>query len=130
MAELTGLSPLASLTMGQNGSELFQARSNQLIRQVQAAQTSSGSDKKIQKSAREFESILLGHWLEQAEQSFATLPGSDDDPDADPGQSAFVGLGSQELAKAITASGGIGIAKMLAQHLAKAAAKEGAGGSR
>jgi len=54
------------------------------VRGAQAADnlknTDPGNSAKIQKSAREFEAVLLSHWLEQAEQSFASVPGSDQDP--------------------------------------------------
>ena len=76
---------------------------------------------KIEKSAKDFESILLGSWLQQAEQSFASLPGGDDDEDADPGKEQFQGLAMQSLGNSMTAAGGIGIAKMLAKQLHKAA---------
>ncbi len=76
---------------------------------------------KIEKSANDFESILLGSWLQQAEQSFASLPGGDDDGDADAGKEQFEGLAMQSLGSTMTAAGGIGIAKMIAQQLHKAA---------
>ena len=81
----------------------------------------ANEDSKIEKSAKDFESILLGSWLQQAEQSFASLPGGDDDEDADPGKEQFQGLAMQSLGNSMTAAGGIGIAKMLAKQLHKAA---------
>ena len=39
-------------------------------------------DAKIEKGAREFEAMLLTTWLQQAEQSMATVPGAEDDEDA------------------------------------------------
>jgi Rod binding domain-containing protein len=79
-----------------------------------------GDDNKIEKSAKDFESILLGSWLQQAEQSFAKLPGSDDDADADAGKEQFQGMAMQSLGISMTASGGIGIAKMISKELHKA----------
>jgi Rod binding domain-containing protein len=76
---------------------------------------------KIEKSAKDFESILLGSWLQQAEQSFASLPGGDDDGDADAGKEQFQGIAMRSLGDAMTAAGGIGIAKMIAKNLHKAA---------
>ena len=38
---------------------------------------------KIVKSSREFESLLLGNWLQQAEESFAKVPGIDDEEELD-----------------------------------------------
>ena len=78
-------------------------------------------DSKIEKSAKDFESILLGSWLQQAEQSFGSLPGGDDDDDADAGEDQFQGLAMQSLGNSMTAAGGIGIAKMIAKQLHKAA---------
>lgn len=81
---------------------------------------------KIEKSAKDFESILLGSWLQQAEQSFGSLPGGDDDEDADPGKDQFQGIAMQSLGNSMTAAGGIGIAKMIAKQLHKAADLQGA----
>jgi Rod binding domain-containing protein len=81
----------------------------------------STENSKIEQSAKDFESILLGNWLQQAEQSFASLPGGDDDGDADAGKEQFQGLAMQSLGGAMTAAGGIGIAKMIAKQLHKAA---------
>ena len=76
---------------------------------------------KIEKSAKDFESILLGSWLQQAEQSFGSLPGGDDDEDADPGKDQLQGMAMQSLGNSMTAAGGIGIAKMISTQLHKAA---------
>jgi Rod binding domain-containing protein len=80
---------------------------------------SLGEDGKIDKSAKDFESILLGSWLQQAEESFAKLPGGDDEEDADPGKEQFQGMAMQSLGTSMTASGGIGIAKMISKQLHK-----------
>jgi len=85
---------------------------------------------KIEKSAKDFESILLGSWLQQAEQSFGSLPGGDDDGDADAGKEQFQGMAMQSLGSSMTAAGGIGIAKMIAKQLHKAADLEGAAAAR
>jgi len=74
---------------------------------------------KIEKSAKDFESILLGSWLQQAEQSFGSLPGGDDE-DADSGKDQFQGIAMQSLGASMTAAGGIGIAKMISKQLHKA----------
>ena len=75
---------------------------------------------KIEKSAKDFESILLGSWLQQAEQSFGSLPGGNDDGDTDPGKEQFQGMAMQSLGNSMTAAGGIGIAKMISKQLHKA----------
>ena len=99
------------------------------LRGAQAAEklknTDSGNSAKIQKSAREFEAVLLSHWLEQAEQSFATVPGSDQDPDADPGRDQFHAIAMQAVGSALTGGhGGLGIAAMVAKHLEAQAARK------
>ena len=76
---------------------------------------------KIEKSAKDFESILLGSWLQQAEQSFGSLPGGDDDEDADAGKDQLQGIAMQSLGTSMTAAGGIGIAKMISAQLHRAA---------
>lgn len=85
----------------------------------QAASTRT-ENTKIEKSAKDFESILLGSWLQQAEQSFGSLPDGDDDEDADSGKDQLQGLAMQSLGASMTAAGGIGIAKMISQQLHKA----------
>jgi len=102
------------------------------LRGTQAAEklknTDSSNSAKIQKSAREFEAVLLSHWLEQAERSFASVPGSDQDPDQDPGKDQFHAIAMQAVGGALTGGhGGLGIAAMVAKHLqAQATHKESA----
>jgi Rod binding domain-containing protein len=82
---------------------------------------SGKEDAKIDKAGKDFESILLGSWLTQAEQSFAKVPGGDgQDEDDDSGKDQFQGIAMQSLASSLTASGGIGIAKMITSNLHKA----------
>ena len=69
--------------------------------------------------AKEFESILLGQWLQGAETSFGSVPGGDDDQDA--GDEQMKGFGVQQLAKALSDAGGVGIAKIVAGALAQEA---------
>lgn len=73
----------------------------------------------LHKAAVQFESVLLGQWLESAEKSFATVPGSDDDADA--GGEQMMSFGMQQFATAIATSGGLGIARLVERGLAKAA---------
>jgi Rod binding domain-containing protein len=98
-----------------------QARETQLLQQMKSA---SGPDQKekIEKSAREFEALLLSGWLQQAEQSLATVPGADDDQDADQ-RDQIMSLGAQSLAGALAASGGIGIGAMLEKAMLAMAQK-------
>ncbi|KAA6464439.1 hypothetical protein DYQ86_00225 [Acidobacteria bacterium AB60] len=95
-------------------SDLMQAREARLL-QNHGLSTGKDDASKINKSAREFEAILVGTWLQQAEQSFATVPGGDEEDDAGKGQ--MMSMGVQALSTSIAASGGIGIAKMVAGAL-------------
>jgi Rod binding domain-containing protein len=93
------------------------SKADEVMRKAASAAT---ANEKIEKSAKEFESILLGSWLQQAEQSFGSLPGGDDDDDADAGKAQFQGMAMQSLGTSMTAAGGIGIAKMISKQLHKA----------
>lgn len=77
-------------------------------------------------AAQQFESVLLGQWLQDAESTFAAVPGSDD---ADAGKEQMQGFATQQLAIAFTASGGIGIAKLVLHGLKDASAREQSGAS-
>jgi Rod binding domain-containing protein len=82
-----------------------------------SAQEGLKDPRKIEKAATDFESILLGHWLEEAQQSLGSAPGGEDDDDSDPAQSQLQGLSMQSLATAITSSGGIGLASLISRQL-------------
>ena len=102
---------------------VLQARQDQLVQQMQSPDRLS--DEKIDKGSKEFESILLGSWLQQAEQSFTTLPGGDDD-DKDVASDSVMSFGVQALSTSLAASGGIGIGKMIAKAMHAAADKANA----
>lgn len=70
-------------------------------------------------SAQEFESILLGQWLQSAESSFGSAPGGEDDADA--GGEQIQGFGVQHLASQLAGSGGIGIARIVQDALTRGA---------
>ena len=73
---------------------------------------------KIEKSAKDFESVLMSHWLEQAEQSFATVPGGDPNADPSSGHDQFQSIAMQAVAGSLSGHrGGLGIATMVAKHL-------------
>jgi len=106
-------------------SGLMQAKQDNLLRQVKAAQANP-ADGQIEKGAREFEAMLLSNWLQQAEQSMASVPGADDDEDG-LGRDQMMSLGVQSLATSLASSGGIGIASMIAKALHSAADKATSG---
>jgi Rod binding domain-containing protein len=97
-----------------------------MAKQAGSASSSTTENNKIDKSAKDFESILLGSWLQQAEQSFGSLPGGDEDGDEDSGKEQFEGIAMQSLGTSMTNSGGIGIAKMISKQLHKAEDAENA----
>jgi len=101
------------------------AQGDRLLSQAKTAlaapTASSREDAKIDKAGKDFESILLGSWLQQAEQSFAKVPGGDGTEDDDSSKDQFQGIAMQALAGSLTASGGIGIAKMITKSLHAAA---------
>jgi Rod binding domain-containing protein len=101
---LGGLSPQVGV---------FQAKEDQLVSQLKSPE--SMTDAKIDKASSDFEAILVGNWLQQAEQSFATLPGNDDDKDVASDQ--VMSFGVEALSKSLAASGGIGIGKMIAKAM-------------
>ena len=76
---------------------------------------SSGESAKIEKAGRDFESILLGSWLQGAEDSFASVPGGSEDEDGGSGQ--LKGIAVQQLAASLAGSGGIGLGRLITEHL-------------
>src|ERR1700723_3608780 len=76
-----------------------------------------GRPSKIDKASHDFESILVGQWLEKAEKSFATVPGADPDQDQDSGHDQFQSIACQYMAQGLTKNGGFGIAAMISKHL-------------
>ena len=112
MSSFSPLNPIAALPIAGPASQ-----TDWVMRQANSAHTQNA---KIEKSAKDFESILLSNWLQQAEQSFASVPGGDEDEDGDSGKEQFQGMAMQSLGASMTAAGGIGIAKMISTQLHKA----------
>ncbi len=122
MALDTGLTSISGQTSA------LDAQATRLVQNTKlTGSASSREDAKIEKAGKDFESILLGSWLQQAENSFATVPGGDGEEDGDSGKDQFQGIAMQALAGSLTKSGGIGIAKMITSslHGADKAAKKG-----
>jgi len=93
---------------------LLDSRANQLAAGV--ARSKPG-DSKLRSYASKFEAILIAKWLDEAEASFAKLPGDEQDPDADPGQDQFRSMALQFLAEGISSARGLGIGSMILKHL-------------
>jgi len=102
-------------------SSLLQSREAGLMQSLKSSPPSD--EAKIKKSSTEFEAILVGSWLQQAEHSFASVPGAEDDEDS--GQrDQVMSFGVEALSQSLAASGGIGIGKMVAKALEAQSAKE------
>lgn len=69
---------------------------------------------KAAKAAQDFEALLIGQMLRSVREEESGWLGTGDD---DAGSTAL-GLGEEELAKAIAAGGGFGLAKIIASGLA------------
>ncbi len=72
---------------------------------------------RAEKAGQDFESLLLGHWLEEAQESLGSAPGGGEDDEEDSTRTQFQAIGMQSLATAITKAGGIGLAKMIGHQL-------------
>jgi Rod binding domain-containing protein len=107
-----------------DSSSLGQARSALAVQSLRNT-SANDSSAKIDKAAHDFESILVGQWLEKAEKSFATVPGADPDQDRDAGHDQFQSIACESMAKGLVKDGGFGIAAMISKHL-KAAEVKGA----
>lgn len=108
MGTSTGLGSLSSQ------SSLLQLKEAGTMQQMKSAKSISDAAK-IDKGAQQFEAILIGSWLKDAEQSFGSVPGGNDNQDS--GGEQMMSLGVQSLATSLAASGGIGIGKMIAKAM-------------
>ena len=108
---------MSSITAGGNAAGASAQAQSDLLLKGAEANAASREQHKIQKAGKDFESILLGSWLQGAEKSFAAAPG--DDSDDDGGKDQFMGMAMQQLATTLVNAGGIGIAKMITEHLQK-----------
>jgi Rod binding domain-containing protein len=116
------MSDLHMLTSATSISSLTQAKSDLAVKALHNASTKDEASK-IDKAAHDFESIMVGQWLEKAEKSFATVPGSDPDHEQDSSRDQFQSIACESLAKGLSKAGGFGIASMISKHLAASAAK-------
>jgi Rod binding domain-containing protein len=99
---------------------VLETTTERLLQGVQSTKSAVDSGK-IDKGAREFEAVLVGSWLQQAEQSFGSVPGGDDSQDV--GRDSMMSFGVQTLATSMSNTGGIGIGKMIAKAMHAAADK-------
>ncbi len=78
----------------------------------------SSTSQKVEKTSRDFESILLNSWAQGAYATFGSVPGADNDDSDDSGQQ-YKGMAIQSLSTAMVGVGGLGIAKLVSQQLEK-----------
>lgn len=72
----------------------------------------TGNPAKNEKAARDFEAMLLAPVLDALQKTFS---GGEDS--TTPAASDYRQMGTQALAQSIAAAGGVGIAKLILQHL-------------
>jgi Rod binding domain-containing protein len=97
--------------------DLSSAQGSAAIKTLRGAQAPGADPRKIEKAARSFESLLVGHWLEQAEKSFVAVPGVDQDEQNDSSRSQFLSIACESLAQGLSKAGGFGIANMITKRL-------------
>jgi Rod binding domain-containing protein len=76
---------------------------------------SKDTPERIEKAAHDFEALLIGQMLKAARESEGGMTGDADEQDET--NSTMVELGEQQLAQALAASGGLGIAKIVVAGL-------------
>jgi len=100
---------------------LAQANVDRAIEGLRNPQAKNSSAK-IDKAARDFESILVSQWLEKAEKSFATVPGKTPEQESDSTRDQFQSIACQFLAADMSKTGAFGIASLIRKQLQAAAA--------
>jgi Rod binding domain-containing protein len=80
------------------------------------ATSGASNTARLSSAAKEFESVLLGQWLKDAEASFGSVPGSEEN---DAGGDQMKEFAMQHVAADIVERGGIGIAALVESALAK-----------
>jgi Rod binding domain-containing protein len=72
---------------------------------------SKDTPEKIRKAATDFEALLIAQMLKSARESGGGMTGDADEQDET--NSTMLELGEQQLAQALSSSGGLGLAKMV-----------------
>jgi Rod binding domain-containing protein len=90
---------------------LFSAPLTGSLSQRSPSQGSKDTPEKIQKAAMDFEALLIAQMLKSARESGGGVTGDADEQDET--NSTLLELGEQQLAQALSNSGGLGIAKMV-----------------
>lgn len=75
-------------------------------------------DKKTVKAAKDFEALLISQMLKSMRSEKSGWLGSGDESDED-SNDAILSLGEQEIAQALSAGGGLGLAKTIEAGLTK-----------
>lgn len=114
---------LRIVTPSVSSQSLDQMEGTRAVRTLRSAQVQADNSAKIDKASRDFEAILVGQWLEHAEKSFGTVPGTDPDQESDTSHDQFQSIACQALAQSLSNKGGFGLAALISRQL-KAAAEQ------
>ena len=118
------MSDIRAISQASASQSLNEAKGGQAVQALRGAKADTKDPRKIDKAAHDFESILVGQWLEQAEKTFASVPGSNPDQDSDSGHDQFQSIACQSLAQGMSKTGKFGIAEMLSRQLKIDASRE------
>ncbi len=88
--------------------------------QISTTAAPASAASKSAKAARDFESVLLTSLFDSLAKSFAFDP-----QDSTPGAGDYRLMGTRALAEAVSAGGGIGIARLILRHLPVTKVSEG-----
>ena len=92
--------------------------SSTLMTAAPEGQAAKDSPERIRQAAHDFEGLLLAQMLKSARESGGGSLSGDDDESED-ANSSLIELGEQQFARALSAGGGLGIAKMVVAGLTK-----------
>ncbi|HYA17600.1 MAG TPA: rod-binding protein [Bryobacteraceae bacterium] len=82
-------------------------------------------EKRTVSAARDFEALLIAQMLKSMRSEKSAWLGSGDESDGD-SNDAVLSLGEQQIAQALSAGGGLGLAKMIETGLTKGTPSSGA----
>jgi Rod binding domain-containing protein len=94
-----------------SAAQILRAHAAPLSPRATPQDTPQDTPEKIRKAATDFEALLIAQMLKSARESGGGMTGDSDEQDET--NSTMLELGEQQLAQALSASGGFGIATMV-----------------
>jgi Rod binding domain-containing protein len=85
----------------------------------------TGEARKMLRAAQDFESVLMGELLRSLQKTLSAVPGNN----AGAGDEDYQYLGTEALASALAARGGLGLGRMIARNLVRNQPGTGEGGT-